>query len=209
MTKKIVIAGAGGHCKVVLDIIESLGEYEIVGVTDSSQTGTVLGYPILGDDSILSTLKSQGVNYGFVALGDNSIRKKVYKKMESMGYQMISLISPRAIVSSHSSVGNGCVVMAGAIVNANSQIGNGCILNTNCSIDHDCLIDDFVHVAPGCAVSGSVRIGENSFIGTGSRIIDGIRVGNDVTIGAGAAVVKNIDSNCTAVGVPAKVIKRR
>lgn len=207
--KKLVIAGAGAHCKVVLDQLLASGEYEIVGLLDRCEETELLGVPVLGGDELMEFLFKQGCRYGFVAIGSNAVRAKVTAAMERVGFELISVISRHAVVSPFATIEPGSLVMPGAIVNACAHIGKGCILNTNCSIDHDCVVGDFAHIAPGCAVSGTTTIGARSFLGTGARAIDQINIGCDVMLGAGAVAVADIPDGCTAVGVPAKVIKRK
>lgn len=207
--KKVVVAGAGAHCKVVLDQIFAAGEYEVRGLLDQCRGSELLGIPILGGDELMEPLYQEGVCYGFVAIGNNLVREKITVKMKKIGYQMISVVSKHAVVSPFAAIGAGTLVMPGAIVNACAHIGKGCILNTNCSVDHDCVVGDFVHIAPGCAVSGTTTIGVRSFLGTGACAIDRLHIGHDVMLGAGAVATADIPDNCTAVGVPAKVIKRK
>lgn len=207
--KKIVVAGAGAHCKVVLDQLLSAGEYEVVGLLDRCEESELLGVPVLGGDELMEQLYQRGVHCGFVAIGNNAVREKVTAEMERIGYEMVTVVSRHATVSRFAVIEAGSLIMPGAIVNACAHIGKGCILNTNCSIDHDCEVGDFVHIAPGCAVSGTTTIGMRSFLGTGARAIDRITIGHDVMLGAGAVAVSDIPDGCTAVGVPAKVIKGR
>ena len=205
---KIVIAGAGAHCKVILDILGSCGGYELVGLLDSGDRTELLGVPVIGTDRMLRELYSAGVRYGFAAIGNNQVREKVSAGMEEAGFTLVSLVSPHAVVSPYAQIGAGTAVMPGAVINACAKIGRGCVINTNCSVDHDCDIGDFVHIAPGCAVSGSTRVGHGSFLGTGARVIDRITIGARVMVGAGAAVIRDLPDGCTAVGVPARMIKK-
>lgn len=204
--RDIVIAGAGAHCKVVLDILLESGEYRPVGLLDA-RPGEVLGVPVIGTDEMLDALFAQGVRCAFAAVGDNRVRERLTGRMEAAGFELVPIVSRYAVISKYASVGAGTVVMPGAVVNACARVGRGCILNTNCSVDHDCEIGDFAHIAPGCAISGSTSVGRGSFIGTGARVIDRIRIGNYVTLGAGAVAVRDLPDGCTAVGVPATVIK--
>ena len=203
--KKIVIAGAGPHSKVIIDLFEQTGEYEIVGLTDSRE-GNVLGYPILGTDQILQQLYEEGVEYAFAAVGNNRIRERLYQNLETIGFQIPSVVSPCAVVSRYTGIGSGTAVMPGAVINAGAKIGCGAIINTKASVDHDCCIGDFVHIAPGCALSGSTTIGTGSFLGTGCSVIDGIHIGDRTVIGAGTVVIHDLPASCKAVGVPARVI---
>lgn len=205
--KKIVITGAGGHCKVVLDLLRGSGEYEPIGLLGECEDKEVMGVPVLGTDHQMGELYRSGIRFGFVAIGSNAVRESVTKRMKEVGFQMITVVSRQAIISPYAEIGEGSVIMPGAVVNSCAKIGPGCILNTNCSVDHDCKLGPFVHIAPGCAVSGKTEIGRGCFLGTGARVIDGIQIGENSVIGAGAAVVRDIPGNCMAVGVPAKIIK--
>ena len=206
MNNELVIIGAGGHSKVIIDIFERMGKYRIVGLTDRTDE-EVLGYPVLGTDDILVELYNKGVFNAFIALGNNSIRKKLYTMVDDIGFNIVSAISPDSVISRHSNIGKGVAVMPGAVINPGTTIGDGAIINTNASVDHDCVIESFVHIAPGCAVSGSSKVGSGTFLGTGSRVIDGITIGSNSIIGAGSAVVRDLEDNITAVGVPARKIK--
>lgn len=206
MDNKVIIAGAGAHCKVILDIIQDSTNFEVVGLLDSCEQTALLGVPIVGTDSMAEALYQKGVRRAFVAIGDNKIRQKVTVHLKTIGFQMINVVSRHAVVSRYAEIGEGIVIMPGAIVNAEARIGNGCILNTNCSVDHDCKIGDFCHVAPGCAISGSTTIGNNTFLGTRAAVIDRLCIGEDVMVAAGAVVVKNVPNHCVVMGVPAKIV---
>ena len=59
--KKIILIGAGGHCNSCIDVIESTGKYQIIGLTGTvDESGSsVLGYPVLGSDDKLGELRSR------------------------------------------------------------------------------------------------------------------------------------------------------
>jgi len=208
--KKIVLIGAGGHCKVIIDIIRSMGEYEIVGITDNGSDEALLNIPVIGDDNILEQLFREGVKYAFVCvggLGNMELRTNIYNMLQEVGFQLPILIHKSAIISSYANIGEGTCVMPGAIINPDSTIGRNCIINTGSIIEHDCIIGDNTHISPKVVIAGKVIVGCNTHIGMGSSIIQGKNIGNNVTIGAGAVVVSNIEDNLVAVGVPAKVIR--
>lgn len=210
--KKIVIIGAGGHSRSVMDIILQQGQYEIAGCLDPSfeKRAFVEGMneiPILGNDDLLKELKNRGIEYAFVALGDNMLRQKLTDKVRAYGLELINVISSKAYLSPRSKIGSGVCIMAGAAINVNADIGDGAIINTNASVDHDCRIGDFVHVAPGTAISGSTNVGTGTHIGTNSSVIDGIHIGSWSYIGAGTTVVADIPDHVMAYGAPAKIIR--
>lgn len=205
---KIVVVGAGGHARSVCAVLLDAGEHEIVGLLDPDATEGFFGIPLLGGDELLLSLLSAGKAQGaFIAIGSNRIRRKLFERAAGMGYQMVNAMSPHAHISRLATVGSGVACMPGAVIHANASLGDGGILNTNASIDHDVCISPFCHIAPGVAISGSVTVGEGSFIGVGARIIDKINIGAGVMLGAGAVAIRDIPAHCTAVGVPAKVIK--
>ncbi|WP_238883207.1 acetyltransferase [Clostridium sp. YIM B02551] len=209
--RKIVLIGAGGHCKIIIDIIKSRGLYEIVGITDKSEIDKkILDIDVIGDDSVLEEIFETGVEYAFICIGgisDLNIRNIIYNKLKKIGFKIPILIHKNAVISPYARIGEGTCVMANAVINADANIGCNCIINTSCVIEHDCNIDDNSHISPGTSLAGGVRIGYNSHIGIGATIIQSINIGNNVTVGAGSVVIEDIVDNTVAVGVPAKIIK--
>ena len=197
MKKNFALIGAGGHAKVIIEIIEEMGD-GIEMINDSaSSLSTLHGYKVTDE---LPAHNSPVI----IAIGNNKLRKKIASEM---GNEFGSAIHPKANLSTRCSIDKGSVVMAGATINSNVVIGKHCIINTNASIDHDCLIGDFVHISPGASLAGNVTVGEGSQLGIGSSVIPGIQIGKWVTIGAGAAIIENIPDNAVVVGVPGKIIK--
>ncbi len=209
MNEKIVIIGAGPHAKVVVDVIKSENRYDIIGLVDKVEKSGFWGIDIIGDDNCLYDLYGRGIKKTVIGIGDNKIRKRLFQQAKEIGFDIINVVSDKAIISQYAQLGCGVVVMPGAIINADTFIGDGCIINTNCSVDHDNYIGEFSHIAPGATLAGSVNIGAGTFCGVGCRIIDGIKIGHNVVIGAGTVIINPIESNSTVVGVPAKYIKRK
>lgn len=211
--KKIVLIGGGGHCKVVIDIIKNIREYDIVGITEKKiDADKVLDVPIIGDDSVLKNIYKSGVEYAFISLGaiDNvKLREKLYKKVKNIGFKVPKLIHKSAVVSPYAKIGEGTCVMAGAVINAGVKVGNNSIINTGSIIEHDCIIGDNVQISPGAILAGNIKVKNNSLIGMGSNIIQGVTIGENVTIGAGAVVINDIPDNLVAVGMPAKIIRKK
>lgn len=199
----LVIIGAGGHAKVVIEVARSLG-YEIAGCTGhSSQGKDVLGVPYLGNDTILPELSARGLKKVFIALGDNKRREESANQAVPLGYELATLVSPHACISPSAQIEPGALIMPGAIINAATIIKRLCIINTGASVDHDCIIEDAAHIAPGAHLSGGVRVGRRVLIGTGSAIIPNMTVGDDTIVGAGSVVVKPLPAKCLAYGNPA------
>ncbi|SHJ50129.1 acetyltransferase [Paramaledivibacter caminithermalis] len=209
MKKKIILIGAGGHAKVIIDILNKDKDYEIIGCLDKNYKykPKILGYDVMGDDSIISRLYNSGIRYAFVALGDNRLRYKISENLIAEGFSLINVISKNAYISDFVKLGYGIAIMPGVVINANTIVGNNTIINTNASIDHDCSIGDNCHVAPGSSLSGYVNVENGAFLGTGCNVRDGVKIGKWSIIGVGSAVVKDIPSYSLAYGVPAKIIR--
>ncbi|HYX06104.1 MAG TPA: acetyltransferase [Bacteroidales bacterium] len=208
--RKIVVAGGGGHAKVVISVLKKL-DYDVIGYTDKSDKGALLGIPYLGTDTILKELRENNeASTAAVGVGhirSTATRKKLYSELDNLNYDLPAILSPDAIVNDEVTVGKGTFIADGVVVNSGSTIGELSIINTNASIDHDCSIGDFVHIAPGVTLSGGVTIGSDVLIGTGASIIQNISIVEKCIIGAGSVVINDCDDTGIYVGNPARKIK--
>jgi N,N'-diacetyllegionaminate synthase len=194
--KKMILAGGGGHGKVVINAVRLGCEYEIIGIVDQIPAGNKIeDIPVLGNDDKLHSIFDQGVRHAFIgvgSVGDYTIRERIFKLLKEIGYELPVIVHPDAVVAESVIMGEGTFVAAGAIINPGVRLGRNVIINTRASVDHDCSIGDFVHIAPGAVLSGQVTIGPGTHVGTGANVIQGISIGRDSMIGAGCTVLKNI-----------------
>lgn len=212
--KNIVIIGAGGHAKVIVDIFfkrkKILKEnINIVGFLDDSYTDNcrknIFNIPILGKiDLIEKKLLEKKYEY-IIAIGNNRVRETIFNKYKTLNYCMA--IHPNAIIGEYVEIGKGTVIMANTVVNSDTKIGRHCILNTSSIIEHDNYIDDFVHISPNATLCGEVKVEKRSWIGANAVIKNQKKIGKNVIVGAGTVVIEDIEDNCTVVGNPGKVIK--
>lgn len=186
----MVLYGASGHCRVVIDIVEALGLPIEFIVDDNPNITKLLGYEVRRNTG----------KYGdaIITIGQNWTRKHVYEQIEVDRYE--KAVHPTAIFSPHAQIGDGSVVMQGAIIQSCATIGNHCIVNTGASVGHDVKIGDFVHVASHATITGGVTIGEGTWIGAGSVIRQGVHIGAWTMIGAGSVVVDDIPDGVVAYG---------
>jgi UDP-perosamine 4-acetyltransferase len=207
----VVGFGAGGHAKVVIEILRSLPEYAIVGLLEARCDlwhTSVLGVEVLGDDSMMAELKQRGIDHAFIGVGtvgDAQPRRQLYEKVAGFGFQFVPAIHAAAIVSLSTTIGTGPTIMAGAIVNANSVMGNNVIVNTGAIVEHDCVIGDHAHIATGARLAGGVQVGPGAHIGIGAVVRQEIRIGAGAIVGAGAVVVRDVPAGTTVIGVPARI----
>jgi sugar O-acyltransferase (sialic acid O-acetyltransferase NeuD family) len=208
MAERFAVIGAGGHAKVVVDALLSSG-HEVMGFYDDDPA--LLGAEPLPGMKVLGDTKEVPGNWKgkvvfILAIGENRVRWRLSRRL-SIPYGVAC--APSAVLGSGVRIGKGSMILPSATVNIDTVIGAHVILNTSCSVDHDCAIGDNVHVGPGTHLGGGVVVGEGAFLGIGASVIPGIRIGRWSVIGAGAVVTKDLPDNCTAVGIPAKVIKTR
>ena len=207
----VVGFGAGGHAKVVIEILRSMQEYEIAGLLEARKElwGTkVLGVEVLGDDSTMAQLKQRDIDHAFIGVGtvgDAQPRRQLYEKVSAFGFQIVPAIHAAAVVSSSAKIGDGPTIMAGAIVNADAVVGKNVIVNTGAIVEHDCVIGDHVHIATGARLAGGVHVGSGAHIGAGAIVRQEIRIGEGAIVGAGAVVVKDVPDGTTVIGVPARI----
>ncbi len=201
----IFIFGAGGHSKVVIDIIENLRTFRILAIVGNSETKQVThqGYPVITEAEI----KNYDGHTAVVAIGDNLVRSKVVSKVmrEFPHMHFITLIHPSAIISKSVTIGTGTVIAAGAVVNPATTIGDHCIVNTLSSVDHDCIIGNYASIGPGSTLGGNVKIGDYTAISLGAKVIHNLEIGPHTIIGSGSTVVKKIPSEVIAFGTPCTV----
>jgi sugar O-acyltransferase (sialic acid O-acetyltransferase NeuD family) len=201
--------GAGGHCKVVMEIIRRAGSWEIAGLLDAdpSRKGQCIGgIEILGNDDLTSALFNQGIHAAFIGIGSVGTmraRRNVFAMLRDLGFELPVLTHPSASVAFDIEIGVGTCIMPGAIVNPGASIGECAIINSGSIIEHDCEISSFAHVSPGAVLGGSVFVGEGSHVGIGAVVRQGIQIGNNAIVGAGAVVVKDVPDDTTVTGVPA------
>jgi UDP-perosamine 4-acetyltransferase len=206
----VVIVGAGGHGKVVLDILRAAGKYKPIGFLDADPALTdsyVAGLPVLGSINTVTTLRRQRVRRALVAIGDNRTRAEYAAKLLEQGIELVNAIHPTAFVSPTATLGRNVVVAARAAVGTEARIGDSVIVNTSAVVDHECDLGEAAHVCPAAALAGRVRVGRGAFIGAGARVIQCRTVGAYATVGAGAVVIRDVLDETTVVGVPARPVR--
>jgi UDP-perosamine 4-acetyltransferase len=208
MAHSFLILGAGGHARVLADLLLSQNQL-IAGFLDpdTSLWGTGWrGIPIIGGDEKLAhyPAHTHDLINGVGSIGCPELRRTVFERYRKAGYKFPCLVHARATVAIDARPGEGSQIMAGAVIQTGCHIGINTVINTGAIVDHDCHIGDHVHIAPGAILSGGVRVGESTHVGTGATVIQGIKIGRNSLIAAGAVVIRDVPDGATVAGVPAK-----
>jgi UDP-perosamine 4-acetyltransferase len=210
MSMPVIVLGAGGHAKVLINTLQ-LCSVEILGITDPDPKlvgQDILGVPILGSDDELkkySAEKIQLIN-GLGSVGLPKVRCRLFDECKKLGFSFATVIHPSAVVANDVELGEGTQVMAGVVLQPGVCLGDNVIINTHASVDHDCHIGNHAHIAPGVTLSGDVFVGRGTHVGTGASVVQGVSVGDGSLVGAGSVVLNDIPDNVKAYGCPAKVV---
>ena len=205
--KNLVISGDGGFGKEV--------EWLVKRINDKEPTWNFLGYisketqgnpnVIGGDDYVINYDKEL---YVAIAIGTSGLREKLYNAYRiNPNIRFANLIDPSVEYSERISMGEGNIICAGTIMTVDITIGNCNIIKLDCTVGHDAVIGDFVTINPSVNISGGTVVSSGCNIGTGTQTVQYVKIGRNSVIGAGAVVNHDLPDNCTAVGIPAKVIK--
>ena len=190
--KDIVLIGGGGHCKAVIDVVEQEGRFNIIGIIDKPALlgKNILGYQIIGNDSELDILVKR-CNNALITVGQIRSplpRINLFDTVLKLGFTLPSIVSPRAYVSQHASIGMGSIIMHDAIVNSSAKIGDNCIINTKSIIEHDSSIGNHCHISTNAVINGGVVVGDGSFIGSGAISKENIKIDNNYFVKAGSII---------------------
>lgn len=212
---RVIGLGAGGHCAVMLELLQALGAYEVVALLDPREAlwgSSVHGVPVIGGDDLLRRQYDAGVTSAFLGLGgssDNGPRRRLYELARSNGFDVVTAVHPSSIVSPSAKIAAGSNLFASSVVNADVDLGENVLVNTGAIIEHGCRVGAHVHVATGARIASGVTVGDEAHIGLGAVVRQGIDVGRGAVVAAGAAVVRDVEDWSVVGGVPARPLRSR
>lgn len=208
--RDVVVLGAGGHARVLIDLMRVAGALVPVAILDRDPAfrgSDIAGVPVIGDDTELDQFAPNHVSLvnGVGSTANTTARRIAFIHGKGHGFRFVTLVHPRAVVASDAQLGEGTQVMAGAVINTCAVVGDDAIVNTRAVVEHDCRVGDHTHVASGAVLAGGVILGDGVHVGAGATVIQNVSVGSGSVIGAGAVVIRDVPRGVTVVGVPARI----
>lgn len=204
--RKVIFIGAGEYAESVYDSIQK-EEYELVGFVDKYKKGYHIGKPILSA-TIEELCNFKDYTY-FISIGDVKQREKQFEEVKKLGLETINIIDKTAIISNSVKIGTGNFIGKMSIVNSGTVIGDNNMINSRALIEHHCKIMNHTRISTSTTINGAVIVEDGVYLGSMACCIGQQKLGEFSVVGAGAVVLGDVESYCTVVGVPAKVIKRR
>lgn len=198
---RLLVVGAGGHAKVVIDAARLAGFDVVAAVGHEGGAEALLGVPVL--------LAAQDVAFDvfIAAIGDNAARARAFAAYVAQGLTPATVVHPTAVIAETVTLGAGTFVAAGVIVNVDARVGQDVILNTGCTVDHDCVVGDHVLIGPTASLCGGVSVGTGTLLGAGVSVVPRACIGDNSVVGAGAAVIGDVPDGMVFAGVPAQPIR--
>lgn len=159
---KVVLVGGGGHAWVVANTLELMGENAVEGFFDDNPNAKVPGLNHLG---LINQCFAHHSLFFHIALGNGELRKAVFERLSFQ--KVISVLHPRAFVSRHAAIGQGCFVGPCAVVNAGAELGQGTIVNSGAIVEHHAMVGNFAHVSYGAIVCAGARVMDGAVVPPG------------------------------------------
>lgn len=208
---KSVIIGAGTYGEVYLSYLREAG-IDVLGFLDDNSAlkgSSIMGLPILGDTSLLESLKrSHGVEAVYCPIGNNCLRVRLLERARLLGYQIPNYIHPTVVISPDVKIGMGVYILLGTVIMPHVELEDYVMISQGVRLAHHSVLEKGTFLSSGCNFGASIRARKFTYCGMSSTIMTGLKnLGEDCLIGAGAVVVKDVPEKAVVAGVPAKVIR--
>jgi sugar O-acyltransferase (sialic acid O-acetyltransferase NeuD family) len=213
-TKQIVLVGAGGFGRETIDVIDAINSvdveptFEVIGAVDDDPKSVNMDLLARRGVGYLGAIRRLPIDFPqarfVIGVGNPKVREEIAEFLSEFGMSAVTLVHPKSVIGSLSSLGPGTVICAGVQISTNVVLGEHVHVNPGAVVGHDAHLSSFVSVNPGAIISGNVAISRGSLVGAGAVILQGLTVGSRSVVGAGAVVVKNVEAGSTVKGVPAR-----
>lgn len=212
MREKLLIIGTGQHARMLIELIEEQNKYSIVGlISKKKEKKKIYNYPILCSDKYLKKFlkENKDVKNYALGIGDNNggmvERNKIITKFDKI-LNPVNIISPRALISKHATIGKGNIIEAFAKIMNGVKVGNHCMIESYTAVNHDQVIGSNTFIGNNVSMAGK-KIGKNCIIGDGATIGYKVIIGSNCIVNQGSVINTNLKNNVIAYGQPLKIIK--
>lgn len=207
-TRKLLVFGAGGLGRLVLDVVRQAREWRPVALLDSNPElrGRMIdGLAVRGGLPAAGALRSAGVEAALVAVGDNAARMRLAEALRGMGFHLASAIHPTATVSHTARLGEHLVIGPRATICVHAVVEDHCVIGAGAIVEHDNRLEAGAFLHPAVRLAGGVKVGRQATIGIGACVIPYRSIGAEAWVRPGAVVVRDVPSHGLVGGVPARL----
>jgi sugar O-acyltransferase (sialic acid O-acetyltransferase NeuD family) len=206
----VVVLGAGGDALVIAEaIIQSQKAglpISLAGFLDDKLEGVeIYGRPVLGGlddwgklDAVIRFVPA------IQKVKDSLRRTERLEHMPVPAERWITIIHPKAVVSSDAVIGHGVFIASCVTVQPGGRIGHFASLRAGAVLGHDCVVKDHAYVGPNAVMCGNCVLERGAHLGPGAVLLDNKTMGEFSVAGIGAAVTKNVAARTVVFGNPAK-----
>lgn len=212
MLDDIIIYGAGGMAKEVVELIENINmrtpRWNIKGYIDDSKGSCneiINGYKILGKREILKDIPE--FTNVVIAIGNPEERKKIFVSLQGYPLKYPVLIHPTARIARSVKIGEGTIIGIDCIVSPDVIIGKHVFLNMRTVLGHDVTVDDFSSCLVNSIICGSVKVKEGVLIGSNSIIMEKKVIGKNAKVSMGSVVSFDVEEGYVVMSRPSKCMK--
>ena len=217
MTTTIVVVGAGGFGREVLDVLDAVigagADLAVGGVVDDAPSPVNLrrlaARRVTHLGGLDEWLRLDDDALHLIGVGSPAARRRIDERLKDAGRSPATLVHPAAVIGSQVAIGEGSVVCGGVQVSTNVRLGRHVHLNPNATIGHDAEIGDHVSINPAATVSGECHVGAETLIGAASVVLQGLAIGERCVVGAAACVTRSVRPGSVVRGVPARTDHER
>ena len=208
--KNLVIVGAGGFGREVLEIVNEINNEEptwnVLGFIDNNRHA-LDNYDL--EVGVLATeaeWQIRGEEKYVIAIASPTRRKEVATRLKAKGASFATIIAPSVNIGKRTHIGEGVVIFGKTEISIDCKIGDFVFLNALDGIGHDCIIGNYCTFGPKVCISGATKMGECVNVGALASTYPGVIVEDYATIGMNSCAIKRVKKGTTVVGVPAKKI---
>jgi len=207
----VLVIGAGGHAKEILQILtlrDELAHLFFFDEVDPSREAFFGRFPILHRMEDALAVLAEDPRFA-LGIGGTEARGRLAGRFEAAGGRLTGVVSPESRAGAwNCRIDPGADIMSGVFVSNDVRIAKGVLLNAGCQIHHDAEIGRYSEISPGALVLGGARIGEFVAVGGGAILLPGVTLGDRATVGAGAVVLENVPAGESVAGIPAQPIRK-